>query len=338
MWLAAFSAASIFVCCFPGIDRPFSVGGRSFKRNLLMSKVRIVLFVLGTAALTFSGSAKATAQNWAIEYVKERQAAQIGRVLGKAAADKYLDSATPEIVGGVIALTGAWPAQVGLRVKNAQSNYDALFCGGTLIHKRFVLTAAHCSDFFVSPTQVQVVTGTQNLNSGGVKRNVAKITIHRLWDPSTFAFDVAIWKLAEDVQDIIPAVMIKRDEELALAATNDPATMTGWGTTSEGGSLSARLRQVTVPIVSRAICNRPSSYGGEVTVQMICAGLLAGGKDTCQGDSGGPLWVKNEAEKFIVAGITSWGAGCAQPSFPGVYTRLAIFTDWITRVVAAAGP
>jgi secreted trypsin-like serine protease len=301
-----------------------------------MSMIRTTFLALGLAALTLIGSAEATAQNWAIDYIKKRQTAQIARVLGDAAVT-HLGKPTAEIVGGTIAPLGAWPAQVGLRIKNAQSNYDALFCGGTLIHKRFVLTAAHCSDF-VSPADVQVVTGTQNLNRGGVKRDVAKITIHRLWDPNTFAFDVAVWKLAEDVEDITLALMIKRDEEQALVAPNDLATMTGWGTTSEGGSLSARLRQVTVPIISRATCNRPASYDGEVTAQMICAGLLAGGKDTCQGDSGGPLWVKNEAGKFIVAGITSWGAGCAQPSFPGVYTRLAIFTDWVTRVIAAAGP
>jgi secreted trypsin-like serine protease len=93
------------------------------------------------------------------------------------------------------------------------------------------------------------------------------------------------------------------------------------------------LREVKVPLVSRAACNSLRSYAGFVSARMICAGLPAGGKDSCQGDSGGPLLVKGPDGKFdLQAGIVSWGAGCALPHFYGVYSRLAALGAWVTKV------
>ncbi|XP_048486996.1 trypsin Blo t 3-like [Plutella xylostella] len=66
-----------------------------------------------------------------------------------------------------------------------------------------------------------------------------------------------------------------------------------------------------------------------VTTSMLCAGLLnVGGADACQGDSGGPLVYNG-----VVVGVTSWGAGCGNPSYPGVYARVASYTTWITSTV-----
>ena len=60
-----------------------------------------------------------------------------------------------------------------------------------------------------------------------------------------------------------------------------------------------------------------------------------GGKDTCRGDSGGPLMVKHSTGRYVLAGITSWGIGCARPSLPGMYTRAANHVDWIMATVAS---
>merc|ERR1712209_377167 len=96
-------------------------------------------------------------------------------------------------------------------------------------------------------------------------------------------------------------------------------TVSGWGTTSEGGNLAHNLMKVEVPVVSDEDCR--GSYGqSDITDSMICAGFEAGGKDSCQGDSGGPFMCGSGLD-----GVVSWGYGCAQPGFPGVYTQTSYF-------------
>lgn len=90
--------------------------------------------------------------------------------------------------------------------------------------------------------------------------------------------------------------------------------------------MSSILRRVTIPIVDREICNASYNPARIITERMICAGdLLHGGKDSCQGDSGGPLTADG-----ILYGIVSWGYGCAEPNYPGVYTNVADLRFWIT--------
>merc|ERR1712037_618482 len=100
-------------------------------------------------------------------------------------------------------------------------------------------------------------------------------------------------------------------------------TVSGWGTTSEGGSLARVLQKVDVPVVSDEHCR--DSYGqSDITESMICAGLDQGGKDSCQGDSGGPFMCGNQ-----LSGVVSWGYGCAEAGYPGVYTQTSYFVDWV---------
>jgi trypsin len=105
------------------------------------------------------------------------------------------------------------------------------------------------------------------------------------------------------------------------------AVVTGWGTLSSGSSsLPTQLQVVTVPIVSRAECNDAYAEYGGITENMICAGVTGGGKDACQGDSGGPLVVDGR-----LAGLVSWGVGCGEPSFPGVYSNVAALRNFVTQ-------
>merc|ERR1719348_2967541 len=100
-------------------------------------------------------------------------------------------------------------------------------------------------------------------------------------------------------------------------------TVSGWGTTSEGGSLARQLMKVDVPVVSDDDCR--DAYGqSEIAASMICAGLDAGGKDSCQGDSGGPFMCGNQ-----LSGVVSWGYGCAEAGYPGVYTQTSYFISWL---------
>jgi len=289
------------------------------------------------AALVLAGTFAATAQagddgNWARAKVRAWQAAMAERVLGREAAEAYL--ATPEIVGGDTAAPGRWPAQVALVTASVANNFQAQFCGGSLIGERHVLTAAHCVDFLKSPGQIEVLTGTQSLSSGGTRHAVRSVTIHPDWNDNTADYDLAVLVLETAATGTRVNRIIKPRQARRFEKHGKPAMVTGWGNlTGNGNSYPTELQEVRVPFVSRSVCNRPVSYDGGVTRRMICAGYRDGGKDACQGDSGGPLVLKRK--KRVQAGIVSWGIGCAEPDLYGVYTHLAVLRGWIMATVAA---
>ncbi|XP_068083873.1 trypsin-1 [Anabrus simplex] len=119
----------------------------------------------------------------------------------------------------------------------------------------------------------------------------------------------------------VSAVALPSQNEIIPDGTK--AVVTGWGATSEGGSVSDTLQKVILPIVPNIRCNL--TYNGEITDRMLCAGFIDGRRDACQGDSGGPLVANNKLH-----GIVSWGNGCGLPKFPGVYSRVATLRNWIS--------
>ncbi len=264
----------------------------------------------GQSAYALSTEARG---NWMREYVQlriaERNVGGSSDTLTEAELKSLFQT---KIVGGTVATASDNPFQVALLNRSIANNFNAQFCGGTLVKANVIVTAAHCSDF-VTASQVQVLTGTRRLDGTGVRRNVTRIAIHPNWNPNTFDYDVAVWTLSSSTSGI----------PFASLASADPAVgtsllVTGWGTLTEGGSKPVDLRKVTVPLVSTTNCNDSNSYNGQITARMICAGFDAGGRDSCQGDSGGPL-----ARGSILTGIVSWGEGCARANKHGVYTRVS---------------
>jgi secreted trypsin-like serine protease len=79
-------------------------------------------------------------------------------------------------------------------------------------------------------------------------------------------------------------------------------------------------------------------FGGFESNTQVAAGFAEGGVDTCQGDSGGPLLVPAAGGEFRLVGDTSYGRGCAEPGYPGVYGRLAdtALREWIRTVAPGA--
>ncbi len=131
------------------------------------------------------------------------------------------------------------------------------------------------------------------------------------------------------------------------------AWVTGWGTLTQGGSTSETLQKVSVPILSNEQCVDSNYAESQITDRMMCAGG-AGGKDSCQGDSGGkfilffevsfsdivtlmgltgPLQVQDGQGVWKLAGVVSWGYGCALPNWPGVYARITSVYPWICSVI-----
>lgn len=169
-----------------------------------------------------------------------------------------------------------------------------------------------------------------------MRRTVNRIVVKSNYDSKTSNNDIALIELFQPLilGDSIKAISaVNATTEFEAMKPGAKATVVGWGLEVEGGEKVRTLRFVDVPLVDRATCNRPLSYDGRITANMICAGEMVGGKDSCQGDSGGPLTV-NTSSGPQLAGVVSWGEGCARPNLVGVYTRVPIFAEWIASCVA----
>lgn len=230
-------------------------------------------------------------------------------------------SAAPQpIVGGTTTTTTAYPFM--MQITDSSQNQ---FCGGTLVSPTKVVTAAHCM-VGETTSSVRVVGGrTYRNGTNGTVSRVSRIWIHPSYTDATNGDDVAVLTLSTSMPYTTAPYVSATQTGVYAAGTT--ARIVGWGTTSAGGSSSNQLRTATVPIVSNTSC--ASSYGSDfVASDMVCAGYTSGGVDTCQGDSGGPLLVGG-----VLAGITSWGEGCAEAGYPGVYTRLTTFSSLVTTQV-----
>lgn len=237
-----------------------------------------------------------------------------------------------KIVGGFNVKAGAWPWQVALTISTPQGSF---MCGGSLIAADWVMTAAHCvTDDFGRPysaSALQVRAGSLNFSSGGEERIASQLIVHHAYNSATFDSDVALIRVANPFTlsaNVSPISAVTLNQEPTLAPNGRMATVTGWGTTSSGGPTSPTLRQVSLPIVSTQQC-QATPYGSKISQNMICAGYVTGGKDSCQGDSGGPLVVSDGNGGYRLAGVVSWGNGCADSEYPGVYTRVSQFATWV---------
>ncbi|MGD3108844.1 serine protease [Streptomyces sp. YGL11-2] len=214
------------------------------------------------------------------------------------------------IVGGRKADVKDAPWQASLR------NHGSHVCGASIVRPTEVVTAAHCTAGAL-PASLTVRAGSSNRGSGGQVVHVSRIARHPKYNPATIDYDVAV--LVLDAPLVLGAAVrpIPLQEAGAEPASGTPATVTGWGSTRDGGPLPQLLRRVDVPKLSDSSCK--SAYGaGSITPRMTCYGYEAGRRDACQGDSGGPLVVGGR-----LVGIASWGSGCAAPGRPGVYTKVS---------------
>lgn len=246
-------------------------------------------------------------------------------------ADQRRTAPSTSIVGGTVATPGEYPWQARVY----PSGYT-IYCGGSLISTQWVLTAAHCVDG-TSASSFRITLGDHNVSTNeGTEQtfNVTQIIMHPSYNSNTQDNDLALMKLSgtATLNSRVQTIPLATSSDSALFAPGVYATVTGWGATSQGGSTSNVLREVQVPIVSNTTCNASNAYNGQITGNMICAGLSGGGKDSCQGDSGGPFIVPNGAA-WKLAGIVSWGEGCAKANKYGVYTRVANYTSWISGYV-----
>lgn len=240
------------------------------------------------------------------------------------------------VVGGTTARTAEHPWIVALSSRQQFGvGRSGQFCGGALVTPTKVVTAAHC--FYdegrgrVDRPGLKVVVGRDDMRgSAGREVAVRSVWVHPEYDFAANMNDVAVLTLA-DSQGSRPVVELVGQGETEPYVPGTTAQVYGWGDTTGRGDYSPLLRRVDVPIVSDQTCAHAYPGGPEGRFDargMVCAGQEKGGKDACQGDSGGPLIVGGR-----LAGLVSWGTGCAEAGHPGVYTRVSSVTDAVRSVL-----
>lgn len=238
---------------------------------------------------------------------------------------------SPRIVGGSpIDITSA-PWQVLLRINNATQ------CGGAIISDSWILSAAHCLSG-MSPAQVEAFVGVtdQNRLTRDHQVQVSQVIVNPGWNSTDYSSDLALIGLASPVvqsPSVQPVSMPLVQDANAWPAAGEQATISGWGTTSISGTSSALLRAATVQILTSPTDAKCGEYGSSFQPgNHVCAGVPQGGVDACQGDSGGPLTVAYNGTA-VLAGVVSSGSGCADPKYPGLYSRVTSFLPWLRQYV-----
>ncbi|KAF5287004.1 hypothetical protein FQA39_LY16118 [Lamprigera yunnana] len=242
----------------------------------------------------------------------------IAAVAGAPRAASPLPRLDGRIVGGEPVEIEDYPYQVSFQI------YKIHMCGGSIISSDIVLTAAHCTDGLLI-NGLSIAYGSKNVNEGNSVA-VSQIDQHQSFSWGTFDNDISLLYLAGHVEFGSNAAQIPLTAS-PQGSTNRVAHVSGWGDLSVGGETPIYLQAVAVTEVSQDDCN--SYYGGRITERMIC--FADPGKDACQGDSGGPLVDKNRNEQV---GIVSWGRGCADPKYPGVYSNVYNLKSWIGHRMA----
>ncbi|WUH90507.1 serine protease [Streptomyces sp. NBC_00433] len=241
------------------------------------------------------------------------------------------------VVGGAPTSTDSDPWVVALASRERfGSSRSGQFCGGVAVGPRTVVTAAHCfgqealgtTDWRSLP-DLRVIVGRTDLSgTAGQELALSDVWVNPAFDATTNAGDVAVITLSQALPGgaVIP---MAGPGDTASYTAGTPAQVYGWGDTTGEGTYPQSLRTATVDVLADSVCEK--AYPGNVDgtylrASMVCAGVTGGGKDACQGDSGGPLVAGGR-----LIGLVSWGTGCAEAAYPGVYTRVSAVSELVSQ-------
>ncbi|NXB16911.1 GRAK protein, partial [Rhagologus leucostigma] len=231
-----------------------------------------------------------------------------------------------DIIRGHKVRPHSWPYMAAIQNKNLDVS-----CGGTLVEKQWVLTAAHCE---IDELEHRVVLGAHRASVAEKEQQIFEIMeifCHPQFDRPSGKNDIMLLKLNDTAKmnkyvQLLPLPDCVEDVE--------PGTLckvAGWGNTSPGKP-SKYLQEANLKIVDRKSCDKKYANKPNITIDMLCA--IGKNKlfpsDACQGDSGGPLICAGQ-----YCGIVSFGRKCGKRGIPGVYTRLTEkYIDWIKKTIS----
>ncbi|XP_068216346.1 serine protease 1-like [Palaemon carinicauda] len=236
------------------------------------------------------------------------------------------------VVGGRVTSRGRYPWLASLNYRGK------MYCGASLVNDRFLVSAAHCVKN-INKDKVEILLGSYNRSdSTEISRRVRRVK--EWWTPDDYYSksvinDIGVIELNEPVvinRYIRPVCLPLEDQSYA----GEYGIVIGWGRQSEGGEHSDVVRKIKVPILSNEDCRNTKHIPGDITDTMMCAGYDAGRIDSCGGDSGGPLLHERSGGSQIdLIGIVSWGEGCGRTGYPGVYTRIQSFRNFIDTKISS---
>ena len=311
--------------------------------SLIARRARITALCLAVAVGVVSAEEHSDAPDGVGSHDSSEHLADHGNdgvVVSNASAIINERSITSRVLGGGDAEPDEYPSVVALVRAGTRALENRIFCGGTVVADRWVMTAAHClydsAGRVEIPSTIRVVAGVTDLRNDAFADEVivTSLFIHPEYDNSLELppNDIALLELA-NVVDVSPTDLFAKDTTLY---TGSMGFVAGWGAmqfeSDFGFDFPTRLQDASVPLVSLADCNSPASYNQTVTSRQLCAGFREGGIDTCTGDSGGPLFIQ-ENGRSVQVGITSFGNGCGLPDFYGIYTDVSHFIQWLGNYI-----
>jgi len=248
--------------------------------------------------------------------------------------DEISRNTSDRIVGGLQAFPGQFPFIASLKRFNYGQYFH--FCGGSALSTSYIITAAHCVDDKTAQSIfVSMGDHDKSFKEGSEEMIQAdRIFMHWGFDPSNLKNDTAIIRLSR------PFSLSNRRQNIKLMPDENKLqnryyqnkrtdlTVAGWGSLRMNGPSPKILNYVTIPYIDNNTCRRVmSSYS--IFSGNLCAGdPKYGQKDACQGDSGGPIVFRGNSG-WELAGLVSWGVGCAKPGYAGIYTNVAHYRSWI---------
>jgi len=249
------------------------------------------------------------------------------------------------IVNGEAAPVGSLPYQASLQLRVGDrlvSSKSMHFCGGAFIAENWIVTASHCVKG-QQARSLKIVGGTNDITDNrsptfGVEEVITNNynDVTKMNDIALLRLDMTTYNLEMRTAEGHPTTPIKLCPESFEPQGRD-CTVSGWGhLKSKGSGVPDMLREVQVKVLHDNICQKMlNGYPwDQKTETMLCAG--GEDKDACQGDSGGPLVCEDDAGDRCLAGVVSWGVGCATEGIPGVYTNVRKYDQWIREKINEA--